>query len=271
MNTLDRIDAAEMTALDDFFRAASPELVARNGLSRLHREGALILRCDTFGVLGFNRAFGISETQTTWVARLDRLIGEEALLRDGTIPICIRAGDQQVARVLGANGFVEMAKGDARWIWTDRSPAERPASRYPVKELGREHAAEFDAIFRQTRDMPNALSGWAAQLVRRDRWRCFGAFDGDRVIATGAVFVDEDHAWLGFGSTLAEYRGRGLQAAMIQARIDAARAVGASVLTGGTGISSSRSTDPSFLNFRRAGLALAYEQRSFRRFAGIKG
>ena len=113
--------------------------------------------------------------------------------------------------------------------------------------------------------MPDSLTDWAAQLVRRDRWRCFGALDGDRVIATGAVFVGDDYAWLGFGSTLAEYRGRGLQAALIQVRIGAAQAAGISLLTGGTGLSSSRVNDPSFLNFRHAGFALAYEQRSFRR------
>ena len=63
LNTLDRIDTAEIAALDDFFQAAPSGEVVRNGLLGLQRDGALILRCDTYAVLGFNRAFGISETR----------------------------------------------------------------------------------------------------------------------------------------------------------------------------------------------------------------
>ena len=265
LNTLDQIDAAEVAALDDLFEAAPPEVAAKNGLHRLRRDGALVLTCETFAVLGFNRAFGISETQTNWENRLETLLSGEVLLGHGTIPICIRAGDRQVAAMLGRNGYIETAKGDARWIWTDRVQAAFRNACYPIRELAREHSAEFDAIFRVTRDMPVSLSGWAARLVGRNSWRCFAAFDGDRVIATGAVFIGGDYAWLGFGSTLAAYRGQGLQAALIRIRIDTARAAGVSLLTGGTGISSSRSNDPSFVNFRRAGFALAYEQRAFRR------
>ena len=109
----------------------------------------------------------------------------------------------------------------------------RPASAYPIRELAPHQAAEFDAIFRRSRDMPVSLSGWAAQVVGRRSWRCFGAFDGDRVIATGAVFIGGDFAWLGFGSTLAPFREQGLQSTLIKVRIDAARGAGVSLITAG--------------------------------------
>lgn len=81
---------------------------------------------------------------------------------------------------------------------------------------------------------------WVAQL-------------GGRIVAAGALFVQGDIGWAGAGATLAEYRGRGAQRALLSARIDAAAARGCRVLGTETGEPIAAERSASYANIVRAG------------------
>lgn len=53
------------------------------------------------------------------------------------------------------------------------------------------------------------------------------AFDGDKPIAIGALFVDGNWSYIGWMGTDPEYRSRGAQAALIRSRVERAAARGA--------------------------------------------
>ena len=101
--------------------------------------------------------------------------------------------------------------------------------------------------------MPAALEPWFAALVGRPGWTFVVAELDDRVAATGAVFVDGSTAWLGVGATLADYRKRGAQSALLAARIEIAADSGCAVIATETGESIAGEANPSLGNIRRAG------------------
>ena len=86
-----------------------------------------------------------------------------------------------------------------------------------------------------TLEGPEAAEPWLSLLPSAPGWTCWLAFAGDEPAATGALYVEGDAAYLGFGATLPEHRGRGGQNALLAARIEHARAAGCRRLATETG------------------------------------
>jgi GNAT superfamily N-acetyltransferase len=101
--------------------------------------------------------------------------------------------------------------------------------------------------------MPATLEPWFGALVGRPGWTFVVAEADSRIAATGAVFVDGSTAWLGVGATLAEYRNRGAQSALLAARIALAADAGCTAIATETGESIAGEVNPSLNNIRRAG------------------
>jgi GNAT superfamily N-acetyltransferase len=89
--------------------------------------------------------------------------------------------------------------------------------------------------------------------------RYLATVDG-RLAATAALAMHDRVAWLSAGATLAEFRGRGCQTALISARLADARAAGCDLAASlvGAGSSSER-------NLHRAGLTLAFDREVWMR------
>ena len=104
------------------------------------------------------------------------------------------------------------------------------------------------------------LDRWLAALCTRARWACFGAFDGNRLVGTGAAHFAGALGWLGAAGTLEDARGRGAQSALLAARIRAAGDAGARVLATETVDRVDGVAGPSFRNVVRAGFEEAYVQ-----------
>ena len=72
-------------------------------------------------------------------------------------------------------------------------------------------------------------------LVGLPGWRCFLAWSGDEPAGCGALYVEGRLAWLGMAATRPSHRRRGAQIAILLARIEAARALGADAVYTETG------------------------------------
>lgn len=90
--------------------------------------------------------------------------------------------------------------------------------------------------------------------------RAFGAFDGDELVAAGAVHVVGDVASINTGGTLPTHRGRGAQSALLTARAAAAAAAGCRLLAVETGTSPA---DGSHRNVVRSGFTHHYGRTSW--------
>lgn len=109
--------------------------------------------------------------------------------------------------------------------------------------------------------MGSPLDRWFAALCTRPGWACFGAFDSDRLVGTGASYVADRIGWLGAAGTLPEARGRGAQSAILAARIRAAGEASARVLATETVDRVDGEAGPSFRNVVRAGFEETYVQQ----------
>jgi GNAT superfamily N-acetyltransferase len=148
--------------------------------------------------------------------------------------------DEQVSGELERRGYT---RGRA-WMKFERDAA--PAAH-----------TETDARIEETLDGPlfgELVGGEALGAVAgAPGWRCYLAWVGDEPAATGVVYADGSSAWLGIAFTREQFRGRGIQSALLATRIEAARASGATLLTAETGARLPDQPAASYRNLLRAG------------------
>jgi GNAT superfamily N-acetyltransferase len=124
-------------------------------------------------------------------------------------------------------------------------------------EIGADAAAVFGDVVATAFAMPPWVSEWVARLPGRSGWTCVLAYAGERPAGAGALYVAGGVGWLGFGAVLPECRGRGGQALLLAARIDAARARGCALLATETGVRTEGEASASYRNILRAGFVEA--------------
>lgn len=166
----------------------------------------------------------------------------------------IATHDEDLRRELESRGYTSTR----RWMKFERdaSPAPAPATEARIE------ATLDGALF-------GALVGGAAlgAVAGAPGWHCFvGWVDGEPA-ATGALFADGTTAWLGIAITREEFRGRGLQSALLATRIEAARGLGVSRMASETGELLPDEPGSSYRNLQRAGFREAFLRANWRSHA----
>jgi hypothetical protein len=132
-----------------------------------------------------------------------------------------------------------------------------------IEQLGRDHAAEFARVLDEVFEKPDFLQPMFEALVGRPGWRCYGGFEGDRLVATGFVYLRDGIAWLGAGATLPEFRRRGGQGAIMARRINEALAAGCRRIVVETTEDTPEAPNPSYHNMLRTGFQLAHLRQDY--------
>ncbi len=144
------------------------------------------------------------------------------------------------------------------WMVFERAPD--PTASAPtelvVEQVGPAGGLHFARPVRTAFGLPDAADAVLARLPGRAGWTCVVAYDGDAAVAAGAMFLVGDEAYVGFGGTLPEARGRGAQNAILAERVALAAALGARRCVTVTGVGGG----PSYRNILRAGFAEAGER-----------
>lgn len=243
-----RSEAAEVAALADAWRTAPVGLAEREGIALLEYEEMTALSVASLpGSRMHNHAYGVGG-----VADVERV---EAFYRERDCPYVLStAPGASLDADLGERGY---ARGYA-WMKFVRglAPLEADTS-LRIAEVDREAGAVFGAIVAAGFGMPDWTADWIARLPGRRQWVCFVSYAGREPAGAGALFVAGEVGWLGFGSTLPEFRGRGSQTALLAARIDAARVRGCTWLTTETGVQVEGRPSGSYRNILRAGFTEA--------------
>lgn len=74
-----------------------------------------------------------------------------------------------------------------------------------------DETALFGSMMCKGFSFPLTLASLWSAIVDKEGWSCFFALDGETPIGTGAIYVSGTYAWLGGGTTLPEFRNRGVQ------------------------------------------------------------
>jgi GNAT superfamily N-acetyltransferase len=256
-------EAAELDAFADILAAAPPALRETFGLMSARIAGALAIASHTLEKRMYNHVFSLGVSSPVTGADLDAI---EAFFSRAHSPSCRislapGANGEGLAAALESRGF----RPEAPWLrlCRDTSPCERPEAAYAVRELAPADGLAFGLLVTSTFAHPEAVAPWLAALAGRERWRVFGAFDADALVACGALHVSGDAGWLGLGATHQAHRGRGAQSALIAARLDAARAMGVRLLAVETTDDTPETPNPSTHNLRRLGFRDLYPRRNW--------
>jgi hypothetical protein len=102
-------------------------------------------------------------------------------------------------------------------------------------------------------EMPAIFQPLFEALVGRPRWHAIAGFDGNQIACGGFLYRGRDFAWLGVGGTLAGFRGRGGQGAVMEMRIRLAQEHGIRDIVTETGEPIGDERNPSLGNMRRFG------------------
>jgi GNAT superfamily N-acetyltransferase len=113
-------------------------------------------------------------------------------------------------------------------------PADSPPGTTPTVTVRRLSRSDADALAMLSVaawgawNTPTSLAPWFGATLGHGGFRHYGVFDGERLVAAGALFVEGSLGWLGFDATHPRYQGRGLRQAISSARMADAAAEGCS-------------------------------------------
>jgi hypothetical protein len=258
------LEAVEIAAFTDFFRAA-PETTRAANHVQVHEVGAArCLGCTGFepGVI-FRRLLGLGVGEIATEAQLDVALAHMNALRQSyVVSVSPQVHPVEISRWLEARGF---RRGYA-WMKFMRSLAlavPAVSCDLEIRVVGEESGSAFGRVVKQGFGMQPEVAPWVAQLPGRPGWCCVMAFDGAEAVAAGAVYVKGEYAWLGFGTTLASHRRHGAQNALLARRLQEAAARGARMAVTETGERQPDKPDNSYRNILRAGFSECYLQQNY--------
>jgi hypothetical protein len=261
VSTLDRIDNAEVASWADYFEALSAKA---SEASPKHQkiEGGLLISLPSWPGQVLNRFFGPIKSTSEGVGSIVSSLKSFRQTSGVHLSFQIRAADVQLGQMLVKHGLVASDHSWARFL---RVPGalEQPETGLVVRPLHLWEATQFALAIERVFDLPPGIRSGSAEMLRRPGWKIFGAIDGDSVVATGAMFVHAGCGWLGFDTTMPDYRKQGLQQAIIAARVNSAVKSGIDLLTADTEFPRPGERDSSFDNYRRAEFGIAYERLNF--------
>jgi GNAT superfamily N-acetyltransferase len=226
---------------------------------RVERVGtADVLIMASPGVLMFNRVSGLGVDTPATEGQLD-----EAIARFGAAKVPRFFIDvSPAARPLELTDWIT-GRGLSiynNWVKLTREVEPVPVTftTARIKEIGREHADAFGRIVQLADGLPGRISDWLSLLVGRPGRRQFMAFDRDKPIGTGAIYIEGEWASFGYAAVIPEARGGGVHAALIAARIRAARESGCRWLSMETAEETLEKPSYSLRNARKMGFEVAY-------------
>ena len=224
MNALERVEA----------QAVRDAVVLGGGRGEL-AGGAMCVQLPAVPMMELNRAIVLGP-----------VVDPDAIAAWFGGPHTIATHDESLGRELASRGYTRART----WMKFERGAAPAPA-------------AATEARIEETLDgeLFGYLLGGGAELggmVGAPGWRCFVGWVGDEPAACGALYADGTSAWLGAAFTREEFRGRGLQSALLAARIEAALAGGATLLASETGEQLPERPSTSYRNLLRAGFREAF-------------
>lgn len=217
-----RIERATATDWLQMCQAAPPEIIQMTGL-RVRRFGAAFtVAMPLARQYPINGANGVGILEPATQTLLDDLT---SFFREsgcgfgiGVNPV---SQPENLAEWLLERGFTKGGHIPILVRGTVNAPED--STEFRVERIGPEQAAVWEAIFSSM--YVAYLAKWQAALVgRKDRFH-YLVFDGDAPVAVSQMSAMDGVGFLHFSGVLPEYRGKGIQRALIARRIrDAAEA-----------------------------------------------
>jgi hypothetical protein len=257
------LENIEFEAGIDFYRAAPQDVGLEHAVEVRNIGPTTCLTCRGFEpAVVFRRAVRLGVGQPTTEAELDSVLTYMNKLGSRyAIPVASQSQPAALPSWLEKRGF---SRGYAWMKFARPCDAAPPAaSDLEIRVIGRELGGEFGRVVAAGFGLPPAVAPWVGALAGRAKWVCVMAFADTSPVAAGAVYVDDEYAWLGFGATLETHRRHGAQTALIARRLSEAVARGARVAVTETGERLADKPSNSYRNILRAGFEEMYLRQNY--------
>jgi GNAT superfamily N-acetyltransferase len=204
--------------------AAAPQWLRRTtGVAVDEVGGAMLLAAPGLNHLLFNRVIGLGEQAAATPELIAEIMGRywDLSIERYWVHVGPYARPARLGRMLQEQGLAPYRRS---WVKLIR-PAQRaaPASgEAVVREAAADDAIAVASILGAGFDLPQAAAEIFGQLIGRQGWRVYVAEIDGEIAGAAGLFVEADAAYLPFAATRPEFRSRGVQRALIAARIDAA-------------------------------------------------
>jgi len=256
MSKADDIDARvrtlEAAAWRDMLAAPSEAERDRLGLCGLQiGDGALLIAPGVDSLL-FNRSIHVPASELPRAERTLRTAGARRYLLSMPVPEVAAHRDWADTRALEpfSRNWVDFAR--------EGGPPPPEPSLTPGCEVRDATPADADAvvaIYCAAFDQPESAGALVAPLLSRDGWHVVVGVVGGEIAGVGIAFHRGRGCYLVGGATAPQHRNRGLQGAMVVARVRRALAAGRTTIGSATGVAKLGERNSSWRNLERAGLA----------------
>ncbi|MCZ4602438.1 GNAT family N-acetyltransferase [Streptomyces sp. Lzd4kr] len=264
----------------DLRRAAPEEVRHTLGMREVRIGGGVVMAMANDPSGYWNRSLGFGFGSPVTAGLLDAVSDfyRESGATSGMIQIAPAAIPDDWDALREKAGLVEHSSWVKMVADVDVAVKRSPDRIEDVTDLrvGRVHeedADEWGRLMTRVFGMrAEGLSQMMSSTVGRPRWQGFGAWDGDRLVATGMMYVHGGIARFLSGTTSEEARGRGGHSALLVARARAAQAARCRFLVAETRPETAGGQNSSLHNMQRLGFNIRYERKNWAwRFDGENG
>jgi hypothetical protein len=257
------VELAEARAWSSMYRSAPTATAEALGIQVVTHGAATALGMAGAPFPLVNRVLGLGVGAPATESVLDEMlslyprIGVERF----AVQVAAQARPSELARWLDARN---LAPG-GQWAkaWRGNGPVSAVPSRVRVERATEVHADTFGQVAMQGFAMPEIFAPLFAGVVGKPGWHTYLAYDGPVPMATGAMYVVGDVAWLGMGSTLEAHRRLGAQASLLARRVEDGLELGCRWFVTETGAEDPDHPNASLRNMLRAGFEVAYLRTSY--------
>jgi len=248
-------DAVEAAAFVDMYDALPAELGASLTLRAIRRNGMTLLMAHGVPDPVFSRVIGFGNDGRVDAGALDEVVRKYASAEAHAYWIHVNPvlTHPELVTLLESRGLTLAQRRSWAKMLRDSAPAQKIETPLVVRPAHTDELASASAVVAKAFGMPSSMSLWIETMARRSKWTMLAAYQAEKIVGGGMVFIDGDHAWLGLGGVLEEARGKHAHQALMAARIQRAIDCGCTHIVTETGEPIGDEPNPSLHNMYRLG------------------
>jgi hypothetical protein len=252
---------SELAVWRDLWRAVSIPVAAEAGMHCAAIGSGVALMMEKCPTWFFNRVLGLGvrgEASESDIERLIGLYGAKGL--EFAVSLGVLARPRELAAWLEKRGF-EVVNVWAKMV-RGAEAAREPGTGLKIEEVGAERSGPVGEILCAGFGAPPMLKPIFGAALRSASNHAYMAFDGDAPVAVGMLSIRDGVGHLHSDATLAPYRGRGIQGAIMARRLRDGAALGCTAFATETGLLSGEA-NPSYHNMLRCGFRKVCERPNY--------
>lgn len=261
---LHRASLTEAAFYRSLFLSAPPHLAAQLGLNASSFGAASAFVALGWNIPPTNRVLNLGLIEPASEALLDQILEQYATLGiNPAVPISAAAAPSALPTWLETRGW-RVVDRTALFVRTAPTDVSLPPALH-VEQIGSDRADVFARTLIEGFPLPAFFGEWMAATVGREGWQHYVAFDQAQPVATGVLYTVNRVGYLGWAATLEAHRGRGVQRALIQRRVNDAFNLGCDLVAVDTEEDTPDRPSVSHRNQVRAGLTVVDTRMEYQR------